>query len=72
MSKRKPLPYAAGQLVDTARMSLSDALRSIRPLISSQPLTGEEQMRRLAQTIYHITQANDCLQRINEIQNQTE
>ena len=33
MTKRKPLPYAALALIDSALMDLSDARRQLKPLL---------------------------------------
>lgn len=68
MSRRKPLPYAAGQLVDLATMELSDAMRAIRPLLTEQQMTETEQIRRIAQTVFFISRASEALQQIRQIQ----
>ena len=67
MTRRKPLPYAAGQLIDEALMENSDALREIRPMIHSKQVTLEELVLRLAAVVDHLHRSSEALRRAKEI-----
>lgn len=54
MSKRKPLPYSACALIDSALMSLSEAYRQIKPLLRTDNL---ETVARSGRALDEINQA---------------
>lgn len=54
MSKRKPFPYAAGQLIDAALMALSEAYRQVKPLLKKDDL---ETVARSGRALDEINQA---------------
>ncbi len=61
MTKPKPLPYKAGQLIDAALMENKSALNSLLPLVDNKPIPAEEKVGRVAQAIHHIHESSSAL-----------
>jgi len=59
--RRKPLPYAAAQLIDAALMANSDAVRALMPVVRGEGLSREELYRRLAEAIHAIHESTEAL-----------
>ena len=59
--RRKPLPYAAVQLIDAALMANTDAVRALMPVVRGEGLSREELYRRLAEAIHCIHESTDAL-----------
>jgi hypothetical protein len=72
MARRKPLPYAASQLVDEALMQNSDAVRALMPLINGKELSPEEHMRLLAKAIHHLHESTLALKEARATNGSTE
>ena len=60
MSKRKPLPYHAGQAVDEAKMAIAVAIRELSPLIKGNT-TAEDRISRTAQALHNLHLAKEAL-----------
>jgi hypothetical protein len=67
MSKRKPLPYAAGQQIDAALMELADLQRAALALVNGREVSPEERMRRLAQIVDHAHRAAEELREVRRM-----
>lgn len=65
MTRRKPLPYAAMQAIDDAIMTVSEALRTLRPIIDGKELTNTEIYRRTGLAIHLLHETTKTLQEIN-------
>jgi len=64
MTKRKPLPYAAGQSIDDALMAISEALRTLKPIIDGKEMTTTEIYRRVGLAIHHMHETTQSLHEI--------
>lgn len=69
MTRRKPLPYAAGQSIDDAIMAIGEALRALKPIIDGKELTNSEVMRRTGLAIHCMHESIQNLKEIKETQN---
>lgn len=63
---RKPLPYAAGQLVDIAMAYNLDAGKVLRQIIDT-PMTSEERYRLLAKAVDKLHQSTAALKEVSQI-----
>lgn len=64
MTRRKPLPYAAGQSIDDALMAISEALRTLKPIIEGKEMTNTEIYRRTGLAIH---QLHETIENLREI-----
>ena len=64
MSKRRPVGYAAGALIDAALMANSQALRALRPLMDGREKTTEERYRLIGLAIHEIHESSAALREI--------
>lgn len=64
MTKRKAIPYAAGQLIDDALMAISEALRTLKPILSGQEMTTTEIYRRTGLAIHYLHETTEYLREI--------
>jgi hypothetical protein len=65
MSKRKPLPYAAGYLLDQALMAIAEARRQLKPLLEKSDI---ETVARTGRALDEINQAGNHLHEIKNSQ----
>jgi hypothetical protein len=70
MVRRRPLPYAASQLVDQALMENSDAIRALLPLVRGENVSPEERMRLLAEAIHRIHESTAALREARQVNGQ--
>jgi hypothetical protein len=70
VSKRKPLPYAAGQQIDAALMELADLQRAVLALVDGRQVSPEERMRRLAQIVDHAHRATRELMEVRRMKDE--
>lgn len=67
MAKRKPLPYAAAQLIDDALMANAEAQRALRTVVDKQT-TQPELYRLLAKAVIELNKSSAALKEARNIE----
>jgi hypothetical protein len=65
--QRKRLPYAAGGLIDEAKMNLSSTIKILMPLVECKQLSPEEKVSLPARAVINLRNAIDTMDEIREL-----
>jgi len=65
--QRKRLPYAAGGLIDEAKMNLSTTMKILMPMVECKQLSPEEKVSLPARAVINLRSAIDTLDEIRAL-----